>query len=87
MEPCERAHDMHNRFQTRKMGLKMSVHTVPYVGREMSAFHLVSFKERYLDFVQYLLLLQITYACYFLALPWPMWIYNFDLLFFFRPLL
>ena len=65
VEPCERACDMHNQFQNRKMGLKMSVHTVPYFGREMSALHLVSFKERYLDFVPYLLLLQITYACYF----------------------
>lgn len=56
---------MPNQFQKRKMGLKMTVHTVPYFGREMSAFHSVSFEERYLDFVQYLLFLQITYACYF----------------------
>lgn len=35
----------------------------------MSAFYLVSFKERYLDFVEYLLLLQITFACYFVGSP------------------
>jgi len=72
---------------TRKVDLKMSVHTVPYCGREMSTFHLVSFKGRYLNLVHYLLLLQITSACYFfLALPWPVWICNFDSLFFFWPL-
>lgn len=67
--PCERARNTHNQFQNSKMGSKMSVHTVPYFSREMSAFYLVSFKERYLDFVEYLLLLQITFACYFVGSP------------------